>query len=251
MKQSQMAKKLQFADIDPETSYVEWLMKYSRELLYGALAFLVLVIAFFWATHRSASDADYVEAAAAFSSLQNGQVQALPNLQTLVNAHQELQQQYDASIAQTLLYQGKTNDALPFAHRALERTKADQLPYYQDFAATTLLIAQQDFTKALAQTNQQKASLLQVIREKQERPFGDTLFALTLLRLALLQQMVNSDAEKAAWAEWNLYANNDPSVQAQGIDSQVFVKLQQDIALGKVNLGSYIESRLKSFASKE
>lgn len=243
MKNSQTTKNLNLTDDDMGTPLLDWMMQYGRQLLFGIAGLIVLLLVVIAWSQGMRSESEYLEAASAYNSLEKGNAQVLPKLSSLVNSQTDLQQQYDALIAQTLLSQSSPNEALPFAKRTLARTSADNLPLYNQFAETTLLIATADYLTALKQAELLKAAMLEQINQKSERTFGDSLFAFNLLRIALLKQQIDPKSGAAVWKDWNLYATNDPSIQKQGIDTKVFGKMQNDLRIGNVSLGNYIESK--------
>jgi hypothetical protein len=122
------------------------------------------------------------------------------------------------------------------------RIRNDQVPYYEEFAAITLLIAQKDYATALKKSQELKQDLLKSATSQQERTFGDILYAYNLLRIALLEQKAGTaENEQAAWSEWNTYAK--ASTNSASIRAAAFYTLDSLFSEGSLSLGSYIKTR--------
>lgn len=251
--------KQSFFDSFEDSSFFEWLSKNGKNAVYllvGLIALLIIVYRLS-STHTIQAEKDYMQAAADFALFQkpaaNGSTaanEALQSLNSIMAAHSELHAAYDGAIAQTLLNRGQPAEAKPFAQRVLNRTKSDELPYYSDFASTTLLIAEQQYAQAL-----EKAIKLQSMMSEQidrtaaepERSFGDILFAFNLLRVAMLhQQLGNKDLELQAWQKWKQYAGLDKAAKENlKVNPQAFRSLIQQLAIGSISLPDYISHREK------
>ena len=119
----------------------------------------------------------------------------------------------------------------------------DHVPYYEEFAAITLQISRGDYSAALKQSQELKQKLLKdATTAKQERTFGDILFAYNLLRIAMLEQKSGTpEGEKAAWSEWNSYTQ--ASTNTASIRAASFYTLDSLFGEGSLTLGTYIKSR--------
>lgn len=202
-----------------ENPALHWLTQNGKILLYALLALAIAgVIAYrLFSSHQAQQEADYWSAEKDLRQLtapitadsDKGEDQAaLARLNAAVNSHPQLQTKYDAPIAQALLNQGDLDQALPYAKRALARTEAENQPFYSDYAQTTLLIAQNQHQEALEHATALQAKMReQQAQESDKRQFGDTLFALNLLRIGMLQQKLGLAKEELnTWQEWKKLA---------------------------------------------
>jgi hypothetical protein len=122
------------------------------------------------------------------------------------------------------------------------------LPYYADFATTTLLISDHKYDEALkaALALQQKMNdEIAVIPSTSDRSFGDELFALNLLRVAILQQQAGDAAgELKSWQQWKQYAGlENAGTSGLKVSPVAFRYSIQQLAIGSISLPDYIASR--------
>jgi hypothetical protein len=171
--------------------------------------------------------------------------EALARLQQLMHKHSELNAAYGGALAQLFLNQSQVEDALPYAEASLARVKSNDLPFYAEYAATTLLISQQNYSQALA-----NAQALQLKMEEHlslpadQRTFGEELFALNLLRIGILQQSTGDvSGELKTWQTWKQHAGLNGSKSSTSINPQAFRALVQQLAIGSVSLPDYIAHR--------
>lgn len=165
----------------------------------------------------------------------------------------ELHAAYDGALAQSFLNSGKLAEAKPYAEATFARTAPNHLEYYTDFAETSLLISGKKFQEAL-----EKAKLLQSKMLNASNLVGDSstqiqnvsseLFALNLLRIAMMQQELGDKAgELETWQEWKQYAGlkkgNAPSLN---INTDTFRELTQRLAIGTISIPDYIDHREKA-----
>ncbi len=247
MKSNDTMHRANLTDIEPNSLY-DWALEHGSKLIYGAIIALVLLIAILWFSYGSTarSESQFFETASVYTSLQNGNKEALPKISALLMQTPELQAQYDGLIAQTLLNQRNVEEARPFANRTFERTSKDSLPMYQNYAETTLLISSGDHATALKRAQTLQSQMLEEFNETKTRSFGDALFAFNLMRIAILQQLNGQpEAETLTWTEWKHYALADQSVKGHNVDKRIFDKLQNELHVGNVTLANYIESRTK------
>lgn len=240
-----------------ESVVTEWLAKYGKTALYilGSLVFLSLIIYRFSAGYTAHGEREYLSAANNFAQFETSSAEnkdaALAELTAQLTAMPELQAAYGAPIAQTLLSRAKTEEAAPFINATLKRTQSDNLPYYADFGATSLLIAQTHYQAALDRAAAlQKNMLADLEANAGAEPvsFGSSLFAFNTLRIALLHQQLGQEQEELnAWKEFERYAglaSTAPSHPA--VAPQAFHRLIQQLAVGNITLMDYMLLRQKT-----
>lgn len=251
---------LSFLDYMDEGRISEWFSMHAKNIIYGLAAIVALLAIVFAFSSRQTGKAEqeYLQAASDFSlytravEAQHGVAvrEAYERLQLLMNKHSELHAAYDGALGQTLLNRGETEAAKPYISATLARTASDALPYYADFATTTLLISNLKYDEALkaALALQQKMSdEIAVIPSASDRSFGDELFALNLLRVAILQQQAGDTAgELKSWQQWKQYAGLDNSgTNGLKISPVAFRYSIQQLAIGSISLPDYIAFREK------
>lgn len=248
--------KSSFLDYFDEGSLGDWLSEHGKNILYGLAGLLGIIFLIYALSSGQTSKAEqeYIQAAndfAYFSRAYDSQNQvaatdALARLKALISKHPELHATYDGAVAQILLNRGQTEEALPYANSTLARVKSNNLPFYTDYAQNTLLISQKSYKQALENT----LALQQKMKEAMatppaERTFGDELFALNLLRIAMLQQeQGDKTTELQTWQEWKQYAglNGNRSTDLN-INQQAFRTVIQQLAIGSFSLPDYISHR--------
>lgn len=247
--------KLNIIDYVDEGRLTEWLALHGKTILY-VLAGLVAALAIIFtlsSRHASQSEQDYIHAANDFAFLSSANdpldstvaQEALARLQQLMQNHPELHAAYDGALAQLFLNQSLTTEAIPYANATLARVKSNNLPFYTEYAATTLLISQQDYQQALASAQVLQQKMEDALALSTDRhPFGEELFALNLLRIGILQQAVGDGAgELKTWQTWKQYAGLNGSKSGTSVNSQAFRTLIQQLAIGSVSLPDYIAYR--------
>jgi hypothetical protein len=245
-----------FSSID-ESTIAEWLSQHGKTALYMlcALIALSLLVYRFSTGYTAHSEREYLAVANNFAFFEKSSPDkkeaSLKELTAQLIAMPELQAAYGAPIGQTLLSREQTEEATPFITATLKRTQSDNLLQYRDFGANSLLIAQGKYQEALQSAIALKQRMLADIEASSgARPanFGDSLFALNMLRIALLQQQLGqTDAELNSWKEWKQYAGLDSSSKFRSaIAPQAFHKLIQKLAIGNISLLDYIQYREKA-----
>ena len=246
-----------FLDFLDEGQFTEWLSQYGKNILYvlaGIISLLVIIYAFSSGMNNKAEQ-EYIQATNDFSyfsksyDAQNPALsqEALKRLNGLISKHPELHATYDGAIAQILLNRELASEATPYATATLARVKSNNLPFYSDYAETTLLISHKNFEVALknAQALQQKMIEALAVQSPETRTFGDELFALNLLRVAILQQEIGDHAaELQTWQEWKQYAGLAGSgTKVANVNPQAFRSVIQQLAVGSISLPDYISYR--------
>lgn len=232
-----------------ENPAIEWLEHNGKTLLYvflGLVALLFIIYRMSAGRHAKA-ESDYLQASVEFAAFQKGESkESLERLTAILGRRPELHAQYDGLIAQILLNNGDLSKAKEFANLALKRTSTEDLPYYSDFAKTTLLISEHHEQEALNQALALKKTMQ--AQQSNQSKFGPVLFAFNLLRVAMLQQQLGLHEEEAkTWKEWKDYANASEKSVATSISPRVFETIENQLAEGKFSLSNYIESRQNKF----
>lgn len=233
----------QYTDDHP---VMQWLQEYGKIL---SLSFLGLIALLFIVYRTVSSDSaraetDYYEAGQQYTLFQkNHSSEAFQQLQLILARRPELHSKYDGLIAQALINDNEAQAAEPYANLIFKRVHNDDVPHYETFAAITLLISKENYPEALKQSVALKQTLLkEATVAKNERTFGDLLFAYNLLRVAMLEQKSGSPAgEQAAWSEWNTYSK--ASTNSASIKAAPFYTLDSLFGEGVLTLNNYIKAR--------
>lgn len=158
---------------------------------------------------------------------------ASERLQRLIAEQPDLQPKYDGLIAQFLLIRGETEAAALLAQRAINRTEAENSPYFDRYAATTLTISQGNYRPALVESMDLQK---QIISNSQLSK--SSLLPLNLLRIAMLQQKLNLEEDELnSWSQWQDLAKEE------GKATQ-FQQVAQLYSEGEIDLQNYIAHRI-------
>lgn len=233
--------KIPLADIFAENNLVHWISENGKTIL---ILFLAVVTLFFVAYRLSSgyivkSELNYINAENEFQRFiaeKNGpsMQESLNKLNAMLLAHPELHAKYDGLIAEKLLATANTEESLPFANAAINRTLSENSPFYSDYSTTTLLIAEQKYEEAL------KNSLnLKELLSKNNDASNGLLFAFNFLRIGILQQQLGLEKDElATWNEWKTATNSK-------VNKESFEKLTNHFNIEKLSLTNYIETREK------
>lgn len=214
-------------DLLGESKFSEFLSTYSKQIAYAVLALIVILFLFFRLLNQFslANEKNYIEAArnaSALSSLETSDA-AVEKLRAAVANYPDLQSTYDGLIAQTLLVQGKTEEALPYAQRNIKRISTDSLSHFENNAEIALLSAQKEWEKAY----EKSLSLKELI--KNDSSYA-SLYLLTLFRIAYLEDRLGkTDLARASWSEFK---------EQEKIHPEAYQKFTQSINLGAYQLKS-------------
>lgn len=221
-----------FSDSWTDGPFVEWIANYKKILALGGVAlFAGLIIAFRLLTVSNLNtEGDYFRAQAIFSKFQEDYAdnkEDLNELEAIIRRHPELQAKYDGPIAQTLLIEGDIPKAKVFADLTFNRTRADHLALFEEYAKTSLIIGEGNYSEGLQQASQLKAKM----ESSENNLTHSTLYAFNLIRLALLNQQLGlKDAELEAWAAvQNLGENSKDAMTAVGLFNAGNASLNQYI----------------------
>lgn len=223
------------AAFSEDNRLVHWLSENGYKLLgiiLSVLTFLIL-LALFFSSREKTSEASFLKADREFTHFatshanQEEAKQALIALSTILVRHPELQAKYDGLIAQTLIDRGMTQEALPFANRALTRTQTENAPFYSVYAQNTLLIGQSRYDEALLQSRNLQTEL------ENSSQTGKTLKIFNLLRIGMLQEKLNLHAD-----ELQTWDQLKKAVSQEDVSS-LLAPFQE----GKVSLMDYLQAR--------
>lgn len=241
------------SDSIAESPIIQWIAQNGRTLLWiflGLLAAALLIHKIFWGAFGDSAQ-DYYKADGEYYTFDTStdpkvQQEALNTLSTLLKRRPDLQSKYDGRIAQTLLTRDDLKQALPFAERTLARTSQDNLPFYADYANTTLLISAQKYEDALKTALALKDKMIAEAKENGgAQEFGDALYLFNLLRIAMLQQQLGQNAEELkAWQEFKQAAVRS-SETSYFVQPEMFETILKQLQEGKASLFNYIEAREK------
>jgi predicted negative regulator of RcsB-dependent stress response len=247
-----------FSDVLPEENkFAEWLTLYYKELGLGLAVFVAILVAFLIYSARNSvkAETDYLAAQNNYHIFQTGDsadsAAAFNELQEVINRRPELNAKYDGIIAQEFINTHHPDQAEKYALLTFQRTADDNLQYYTDYAKTTLLIGKQNYEEALKNANELKSKMLNdaiiADQDPKRQPFGDTLFAYNLIRIAMLdQQMTLSQEELKAWEELKMYAGLSKAPSGFKFLHPLAIQiLFSNFEDGKASLKNYIESREK------
>lgn len=237
-----------------------WLNHYSSAIGYIAGGLVIsFFILYFWGYRTVGQDEkDYIQAEVSFSEFSAtppGEVDPATNLsylalKTILDSHPELASRYNGLIAQNFLRLGDMKMALVYGQLALKDLSDENLPFYEDYSKTSLLIADGNYSEALKRSEflgkKMKESIAQSGRNVQARGFGDTLVLFNTIRQALLQQRLgNAPAELLAWQE--LQRLTQPNQKnSDTISHESLAHVLAVFKTGKIGLDDYIEARKKT-----
>lgn len=218
--------------------FIDNLLKYRKQLLTGTLVTALLILGIFKYTSSRNQEAaiDYLNAEKFFTNFAAKGADAeasqsdLNQLQQILSRYPNLHAKYDGQLAQILIDRSQITEALPFAKLALERTHAENAPYYSKYSQTTLVIGEKKYEQALEQ-----ARMLQNELTAEKVADDEVLLAFNLLRIAMLQQQLGLKAEeRATWLD----------LQQRSSKSKAFASQLEHLHEGKMTLSEYIAARI-------
>ena len=216
---------------------IQWIISYKQMIGWGLAAFTAFLIGtFFFLSQRTLShEQDVFQAQNLFTQFQDAktpdeQSVAYQELKNVIHRYPELEAKYGGYLAQALLIVGDAPQAKEWAQGIFKRTTSDHLQLYQQYAQTSLLIADQAYDQALSQAQNLKEKLQQTNQLEDH----SELYLFNLLRLATLYQQLNQpEAESQIWEE----------MQNQ---SSHLATLSQSIKIGQASLEHYINESRKN-----
>lgn len=227
-----------------EEQLVTFLGTYGTHILVTLAVLLVaILLGYVWhMVSRGKAETDYLTAETAFQKLEAMTGSATPitdnpdyiALQTMLAKHPELESRYDGRLAQTFLRLGDMNLAVVYADKALKQLATENLPFYEEYSKTSLLIAQGNYRDAL-----KRATFLQKRMREQsagsDHGFLPDLLTLNQIRLAALYQQLKMPAEELkAWQESGMAIHTERSTVLDSIKT------------GQITLQDFIQAREKA-----
>ncbi|MDP1835537.1 MAG: hypothetical protein Q8K75_06355 [Chlamydiales bacterium] len=238
-----------------------WIQQYGSQVLYGFAAVVVCLLALYAWSSRTAGyeEQDYINAEVAyeeFSISPTEQTDPAVNksflaLKEILERRPELGSRYNGLIAQTFLRLGDMKMALAYGQKALKNLSDENLPFYEDYSKTSLLIADGSYGDALKRSEFLAKKMSEAATKAttdQERGFGDTLLIYNAIRIAMLnQKLSNGNGELAAWQEVQRLGGDKKSGRAaMAINDATYADAMATFKTGKVGLNDYIEARKKT-----
>lgn len=218
---------------------LEWATQNSKNLIWILL--FTLALGFFayrtLTSWSKQSGQNYLAAENAYLEMRSTSgersTEAADRLSLLLAQQPDLQAKYDGLLAQYLLIQGDAPAAESAATRALARTKAENGPYFQQYAQATLLIANSNYKEALAEARK----LQEAIVADRDLTYS-ALLPLNLLRIAMLQQKLELDADEiTSWLQWQDLAKEEGK-------AVYFERVADVYQEGDIDLFGYISHRI-------
>jgi len=180
-----------------ENKYLKFLGKHWSKLLLGFLAIASIAV---WgerrfSTNRSHSQQDFLVGNQILERFHKGEplaVESIEATEMILERHPELHPKYDMMLAMTYLAERNPSKGLVFAKATLEHARQDLPCLYQDYAKTSLLIAEKRYQEAYKEAQDLYTQL-------QNNKAYSILYAMNLLRLVSLELEI--DATSEAWEE--------------------------------------------------
>jgi hypothetical protein len=191
---------------------------------------------------------DYLAADMAYNHWEGDRNEQLVKLQKLIRKHPELHAKYDGAIAQKLLSNSEKGLATSYGRATLKRI-GDFSPYYKDFSACSLMIADQKLEEALREAKTLKASMDRDDRFWEKKStlvrHGCILYAYNLLRIAMLEKLAGTPkGELEAWAEMTKNAGwQGAQPTSRTYDPEAYLLIEQNFKSQEISLLDYIKHR--------
>ena len=230
-----------------------YLLDYRRFLILIIPFFLVVFFLIFkFSLSKSKAERDFLSVKTAYSKWEKDSVLESVHLQTLksmLKKHPELAAPYESLIIQKMLALGEEKKSRHYVENLLKRAANRPNSYFTKFSKSSLLIEKGELKLALERSVRLKEEMLsdQKFREsKQAIPYGSTLFAFNLLRIAMLSQALElHEKELFAWRDLQHYAkwdaHDDPELIP--LDEKAFDLLLAHFTDKNLSLKDYIKYR--------
>lgn len=249
-----LEKNLDFVSESGEERLASFLSLYGKQLLITvAVLLLCLVGAYVW--HRVGqghAETDYSNAEKSYQELLQvkGQDRSKPLaenesyliLQGILARRPDLESRYDGPLAQIALERGDLKLAALYADKALKQLMAENLPFYEEFSKTSLLISEGNDREAY-----KRASFLQKrMREEAQSVnagFRQSLLVFNQIRIAsLMQRLGMRSDELQAWQEVQQLA----AAEAANSGDRPAANLLETLKTGQVTFEDYLRAREKA-----
>jgi hypothetical protein len=195
------------------SSFLVSLITVHGKKLILSICFLALVIGVLYAFlfhHTLSKEEDYLKAQDLFDRLSMehnapAKKALLDELEKILIQQPDLKSKYDAPIAQEFLNEELPEIAAPYMERNWKRTHLQLNPFCKNYAEATLLIAKEEYPKALEMTLTLKKEL-ESQTESNSNEELEVLWAWNFLRLGMLyQNLENSNSELEVWKDLSNY----------------------------------------------
>jgi hypothetical protein len=218
-----------FEDFD-QTPIIEWFSENKRKILGGLGIFFVTLLVLYYIFSQKAiqTEGDFLSAEVAFQHVQENKdfAENLTLLDSLLISYPELHAKYDGPLAQILLIKNEAVKAAPYAERVFKRVKGDGLDYYEEYGKNSILIQQGDYKTAYENAKTLRTEMDQLTA----MDHGDLLYGYNLIRLAVLEQVLEYQKEElATWDQLQKFT--------------AFSEINQLFTDGRISLQDYIISR--------
>lgn len=217
------------------TSVTDWLISYKQQLIAGVviLVFSLGAVYLFISQNTVHQEQEVFQAQTLFNRYQQAQTDEsrsfdYQELSKILIRYPDLQAKYAGPLAQLLLIADQPSFAADWANTVFKRTQSDSLKFYQNYGQTSLLIANQEYEKALTQSQQLKENLNSISQIDEHA----SLYTFNLLRLITLYQQLNQPIEEKKVVE---------ELQNNFFYLNSFSPLFQKIKLGQVSLDQYLK----------
>ncbi|MFA6119643.1 MAG: hypothetical protein WCT85_06410 [Parachlamydiales bacterium] len=175
--------------------------------------------------------------------------QKLSELKNIMQKYPFLKTKYDGIVLQNLILNERVSDEeYQLAENLIQRTR-DELPYYNDFSKTALLISKGKFDEALKDSIELKEKILKDESFFKNNKFqsGFTLFSLNLFRIACLERKLNHpENELAAWNELEKYTCDFKNIDQ---NTEISNDLNEIFREKEIELIDYIKYRKNQISS--
>ena len=239
-----------------------WVQEHGATVLYGfGVLLAVLVIALFWLSRGATQqEADYLAADLAFQEFTQSSADqlnptentAFRRLKEMIHQHPELGARYNGLIAQTFLRLGDIQQALVYGNKALPALTKENLPFYEDYSKTSLLIADGQYEDAFRRADFLQKKMVEAGSlygaDLTEKGFGNNLIVLNTIRLGMLHQRLNRDVDELqSWETLRqLQASDDATIAPIKMDPATVEAILGAFKTGKVSFSDYIQDRKKN-----
>jgi len=232
---------------------IDWVKTHVWTLA-GLGAFLAVVAVGISKWMSGDPQADYLAADVAYNHWEGDKNEQFLKLQRLIRKHPELHAKYDGAIAQKLLSNSQKGLATSYGRATLKRI-GDFSPYYKQFSACSLMIADQKLEEALQEAKTLKALMDSDDKFWQQKStvvrHGCILYAYNLLRIATLEKMAGTPTgELEAWAEMKKNAGwQGVQPTSRTYDPEAYLLIQQNFQNQEISLLDYIKYREEAITS--
>jgi hypothetical protein len=226
---------------------IEWVRTHLMTVAgIGAVLAVGLIAVSKWM--KGDAQVDYLTAEMAYHHWEGDRSEQFTKLQKIIRKHPELHAKYDGAIAQKLLSTSESGLATSYGKATLKRM-GDFSPYYKEFSACSLMIADRKWAEALKNSKALKASMdsddgfwekkSDLVRH------GCILYGYNLLRIAMLEKTAGTPkGELEAWHELKVNAGwHGAEPTSRTYDPEAYLLIQGNFQNQEISLLDYIKYR--------